>query len=120
MITRRKFLQRSSLLATTVATAKSGLLNAIAQAHAVPTMAPALDVSTLAQFVDRLTIPAVAQRQGARPSPADPRQSIPFYRIQAQPIVSKIHRDLRAPLGSGASVPLFLVPHSRRAPLNLC
>ena len=95
MITRRKFLQRSSLLATTVETAKSGLLNAIAQAHAVPTMAPALDVSTLAQFVDPLTIPAAAQRQGTRPSPADPKQSIPFYRIQAQPIVSKVHRDLQ-------------------------
>ena len=94
MITRRKFLQRSSLLATTLATGRSGLLNAMAQTHAVPTMAPALDVSTLAQFVDPLPIPEIAQRQGYRPSPADPKLSVPFYRIQAQPIASKVHRDL--------------------------
>jgi spore coat protein A len=94
VITRRKFLQRSSLLATTLATGRSGLLNAMAQTHAVPTMAPALDVSTLAQFVDPLPIPEIAQRQGYRPSPADPKLSVPFYRIQAQPIASKVHRDL--------------------------
>ena len=34
MITRRKFLQRSSLLATTLAAGRSGPLNALAQAHA--------------------------------------------------------------------------------------
>jgi spore coat protein A, manganese oxidase len=94
VITRRKFLQRSSLLATTLATGRSGLLNAMAQTHAVPTMAPALDVSTLAQFVDPLPIPEIAQRQGYRPSPADPKLSVPFYRIRAQPIASKVHRDL--------------------------
>ena len=48
VITRRKFLQRSSLLATTLAAGNSGLLNAVAQTHAVATMAPALDVNTLA------------------------------------------------------------------------
>jgi spore coat protein A len=95
VITRRKFLQRSSVLATTLATGKSGLLNAMAQTHAVPTMAPALDVSTLAQFVDPLPIPAIAKRQGYRPSPADPKLSVPFYRIQAQPVAGKIHRDLQ-------------------------
>jgi spore coat protein A len=95
VITRRNFLRRSSLLASTLATGKSRLLNALAQPHAVPTMLPALDVSTLAQFVDPLPIPAVAQRQGTRPSPVDPKQSIPFYRIQAQPVTSKVHRDLQ-------------------------
>jgi spore coat protein A len=95
VITRRKFLQRSSVLATTLATGRSGLLNAMAQTHAVPTMAPALDVSTLAQFVDPLPIPAIAKRQGYRPSPSDPKLSVPFYRIQAQPVASKIHRDLQ-------------------------
>ena len=92
MITRRKFLQRWSLLATTLAAGKSGLLNAMA--HSVPTMAPALDVSTLKQFVDPLPIPEIAQRQGYRPSPTDPKLKVPFYRIQAQPIASKVHRDL--------------------------
>ncbi|MGA7471492.1 MAG: multicopper oxidase [Candidatus Sulfotelmatobacter sp.] len=92
VITRRKFLQRTSLLATTLATGKSGLMNAMA--HALPTMAPALDVSTLTQFVDPLPIPEIAQRQGYRPSPTDRKLSVPFYRIQAQPIASKVHRDL--------------------------
>jgi spore coat protein A len=92
VITRRKFLQRSSLLATTLAAGKSGLLNAMA--HSVPTMAPALDVSTLKQFVDPLPIPEIAQHQGYRPSPTDPKLKVLFYRIQAQPIASKVHRDL--------------------------
>jgi spore coat protein A, manganese oxidase len=77
------------------ATSKSGLLNAIAQTHAVATMPPALDVSTLAQFVDPLPIPEIAQSTGHRPSPVDPKQSVPFYRIQAQPIATKVHRDLQ-------------------------
>jgi spore coat protein A, manganese oxidase len=94
VITRRKFLQRSSLLATTLAAAKGGLLHAVAQSHSVATMAPALDVNTLPQFVDPLPLPEIAQRQGTRPSPADPKQAVPFYRIQAQSITSKVHRDL--------------------------
>jgi spore coat protein A len=57
-------------------------------------MAPALDVSTLKQFVDPLPIPGIAQQQGYRPSPTDPKLKVPFYRIQAQPIASKVHRDL--------------------------
>ncbi|HEY4840458.1 MAG TPA: multicopper oxidase [Terriglobales bacterium] len=93
MITRRKFLQRSSLLATTLATGKSALLGARAASHA-PIMPAALDVSTLPQFVDPLPIPQIAQHQGFRPSPEDPKLSVPFYRIQAQPIASKVHRDL--------------------------
>ncbi len=94
MITRRKFLQRSSLLATTLAAGRSSPLNALAQAH-TPIMAPALDVSTLAQFVDQLPIPEIARPHGRRSNPADPKQSVPFYRIQARSIVSKVHRDLQ-------------------------
>ncbi|MGA7302407.1 MAG: hypothetical protein WBX10_18975, partial [Candidatus Sulfotelmatobacter sp.] len=69
MITRRKFLQRSSLLATTLATGKSGLLDALAASHAPATMPAALDVTTLPQFVDPLPIPEIARHQGFRPSP---------------------------------------------------
>jgi spore coat protein A len=93
VITRRKFLQKSSLLATTLATGKSALLGAMAASHA-PIMPAALDVSTLPQFVDPLPIPQIAQHQGFRPSPENPKLSVPFYRIQAQPIASKVHRDL--------------------------
>jgi spore coat protein A, manganese oxidase len=109
VITRRSFLQRSSLLATTFATGKGGLLKAMA--HSVATMPPALDVSTLAQFVDPLPIPQIAQRQGYRPSPTDPKLSVPFYRIQAQAIASKVHRDLPATkfwsFGSSTPGPTF-------------
>ena len=92
MITRRHFLQRSSLLATTLAAGKSGLLNAMSQS--VATMPPALDVNTLAQFVDLLPIPEIAKPQGLRASPADAKLKVPLYRIQAQAITSKLHRDL--------------------------
>jgi spore coat protein A len=94
VITRRRFLQRSSLLATTLAAGKSGLAHAMTSTHAAPIMPAALDVNTLTQFVDPLPIPEIAQRQGFRPSPADPKRSVPFYRIQAQSIASKVHRDL--------------------------
>ncbi|MFZ0536932.1 MAG: multicopper oxidase [Candidatus Sulfotelmatobacter sp.] len=92
MITRRDFLQRSSLLATTLAAGKSGLLNAMSQS--VATMLPALDVNNLAQFVDPLPIPEIAKPQGLRPSPADAKLNVPFYRIQAQAVAAKVHRDL--------------------------
>jgi spore coat protein A, manganese oxidase len=95
VITRRKFLQRTSLLATTLAAGRSGPLNALTQAHVVANMPPALDVSTLAQFVDPLPIPEIVQSTGHRPSLVDPKQSILFYRIQAQPIATKVHRDLQ-------------------------
>jgi spore coat protein A len=95
VITRRKFLQRSGLLATTLATGKSRLIGAMAagESHA-PIVPAALDVATLPQFVDPLPIPEIAKRQGMRPSQVDAKVSVPFYRIQAQAIVSKIHRDL--------------------------
>jgi spore coat protein A, manganese oxidase len=95
VITRRKFLQRSSLLATTLAAGRSGPLNALAQSHAVATMPPALDVSTLAHFVDPLPVPEIVRSAGHRPNPADPKQSVPFYRMQAQSIATKVHRDLQ-------------------------
>ncbi len=112
MITRRNFLQRSGLVAATLSTGKSGLLHSMglnamglrSMNHQAPTMPAALDVNTLAQFVDRLPIPEIAKPQGLRPSPADARYSdlrssdakrnVPFYRISAQAIASKVHRDL--------------------------
>jgi spore coat protein A len=79
--------------------------------QAVATMAPALDVSTLAHFVDPLPIPQIAQRQGFRASPTDSKRSVPYYRIQAQAIASKVHRDLPATkfwsFGSSTPGPTF-------------
>jgi spore coat protein A, manganese oxidase len=75
---------------------QEGLLNALATTtpHATAIMAAALDVNTLAPFVDPLPVPEIAQRQGYRPSPRS-KLSVPFYRIQAQPVASKVHRDLQ-------------------------
>jgi spore coat protein A, manganese oxidase len=94
MITRRKFLQHSGQLAAALSAGKGVLLNAITVKHPMPIMPAALDVNTLAQFVDPLPIPQLAQRQGLRPSPTDSKTSVPFFRIPAQAITSKVHRDL--------------------------
>jgi spore coat protein A, manganese oxidase len=91
VITRRTFLQHSGLLAATLSAGKRGLLNAAAQRATVP---EALDVNALPKFVDPLPIPEIAQRQAFRPSPADRKRSIPFYRLQAQTLKTKVHRDL--------------------------
>jgi spore coat protein A len=93
VITRREFLHRSSLLAATFSARKAELLRAAT--HQATIMPAALDVNTLAQFVDPLPIPVIAQRHGLRPSPTDPKRSVPFYRIQARAIRSKVHRDLK-------------------------
>jgi spore coat protein A len=109
VITRRRFLERSSCLATTLAAGKSPLVRAMTMtmSGAPATMPAALDVSTLAQFVDPLPIPEIAQPQGTRPSPADAKRNVPFYRIQAQSIACKVHRDLQATRfwSFGASTP---------------
>lgn len=92
-ISRRRFLQRSGLLAATFSAGKAALLNAIT--HPAPIMPAALDVNTLAQFVDPLPLPEIAQRNGFRSSPTDQKRSVPVYRLQAQAVVSKVHRDLK-------------------------
>jgi spore coat protein A, manganese oxidase len=94
VITRRKFLQDSGFLATGIAAGRKPLFGQAS--HSEPVMAAALDVNTLAKFVDPLPISAVAQPQGKKPSPADPKLSVPLYRIQAQATESKVHRDLPA------------------------
>ncbi len=102
MITRRKFLEktlrRSSLLAAaSLATGKSGFFGATnlnAMSMPAVNMSAALDVNTLTKFVDPLPIPEIARLQGNRPSPVDRKLSVPFYRIPAQSVASKVHRDL--------------------------
>ena len=55
-----------------------------------------LDPDRLAPYVDPLPIPPIARPAGTRPSPEDPSQQIPYYRMAMQAIESKIHRDLPA------------------------
>jgi spore coat protein A, manganese oxidase len=92
VITRRKFLQHSGLLATSLAAAGKPILSQAS--HSAPIVATALDVSTLSKFVDPLPLPTIARPQGRRPSPTDAKVSVPFYRMQAQAASSKVHRDL--------------------------
>jgi len=62
-----------------------------------PASAPAntLNVSTLPAFVDTLPIPPVAKPNGTRVL-ASSKATAPFYRLAAQPVSAKIHRDLPA------------------------
>jgi spore coat protein A, manganese oxidase len=91
VITRRTFLQRSTLMAATLSAGRIGCLNAAAQHAIIP---PALDVNALPQFVDPLPVPDVAKPQGFRPIPAEPKRNVPFYRLQGRVISNKVHRDL--------------------------
>lgn len=59
-----------------------------------PIIPAALDINTLPRFVDALPVPEIAKPQGSHASPADRNRKIPFYRIAAQPISGKVHRDL--------------------------
>jgi spore coat protein A, manganese oxidase len=54
----------------------------------------ALDPNTLKPFVDPLPLPATMRSSGMRPDPEDPSKSIPFYRVNAEEIHQRVHRDL--------------------------
>ena len=56
--------------------------------------AGALDPNRLPKFVDRLSIPRLAQRAGFKTSPFAPGRLIPAYRLPMRAIQRKIHRDL--------------------------
>ena len=71
MITRRSFLKQSTLLAA--GAYLHGQLPSSMRHHPVAQQQIAFDTSKLEKFVDPLPIPAVAQAQGKRPSPADQR-----------------------------------------------
>jgi len=49
----------------------------------------------LAQFVDPLPIPEIAQPRGNHPSPADPTVKLPYYRVSMRQFESRMHRDLK-------------------------
>src|SRR5580658_2407161 len=72
-----------------------------------PALKPVLDPNTLAQFVDPLPIPEVVRPIEFRPSPANPKVKIPYYRLPMREIESKVHRDLKPTRfwGFGSSSP---------------
>ena len=73
----------------------------------MPATPTAIDASTLTPFVDVLPIPPILRPDGLRPSPANSRLKIPYYRVTMREFVHRLHRDLKPTRlwGYGASVP---------------
>lgn len=88
-ITRRIFLRQSGLAAAALA-ARQNMSHGPA-----PKFRTQLDVSSLAQFVDPLPIPEIAQPSERRASPTEPTVKLPYYRMTMRQFESKVHRDLK-------------------------
>jgi spore coat protein A len=88
-ITRRIFLRQSGLAAAALA-ARQNMSHGPA-----PKFRTQLDVSSLAQFVDPLPIPEIAQPSEHRASPTEPTVKLPYYRMTMRQFESKVHRDLK-------------------------
>ncbi|HTB96872.1 MAG TPA: multicopper oxidase domain-containing protein [Terracidiphilus sp.] len=91
MITRRKFINQSSLI---TAGAWAPRLLAQAMPHAVPPAIPNLDPGSLARFVDPLPLPQIAKPVEHRAAPDGSGARVPFYRVAMRAISAKLHRDL--------------------------
>ncbi len=63
-------------------------------AQKLPASRP-LPGDALTQFVDALPIPKKAKPEGLRPSTADPKGSISYYRLRMRQAEVKLHRDLK-------------------------
>ena len=85
-ISRRSFFEHSAALAAAFSFRRSSIAATLAP--------PQLDPSTLRPWVDRLSIPEVAQPVGARPDPDDPSRQLPFYHLAMREMHLKLHRDL--------------------------
>ena len=98
MITRRRFLERTGLLAAGISVSKL---------PSPASTADTLDPDKLTPYVDPLPIPQIAQPSGMRPSPEDPSLQLPYYRMAMRAIECKVHRDLPATRmwGFGSSSP---------------
>ncbi len=92
VISRRRFLRQSSILAGGVL-GHGGLAHAMS--HVMASQPNTLNASTLTPFVDALPIPPVAKSAGKRSVPGDPKTQATLYRVAAQPAQMKIHRDLK-------------------------
>jgi len=107
-LTRRRFLSQSAIAATGVIVPAP--LIACAPHHAVtiaPNPVPNLDPNTLAQYVDPLPIPPIAQATGQREVPGNSGFRVPYYRLAMREVSVKVHRDLPATRmwAYGGSVP---------------
>jgi spore coat protein A, manganese oxidase len=90
-LTRRDFLQRGGIFTATLALPQG----------VPPTQQPAprfrtnLNAYSLAQFVDPLPIPEIAQPVDHRPSPQNTSLKLPYYRVAMRQIEAKLHRDMK-------------------------
>ncbi|AXC11415.1 Multicopper oxidase [Acidisarcina polymorpha] len=84
MITRRKFLGQTGLLAAGAALSK----------QATAATASSLNASTLTPWVDPLPLLPQAKSTGLRPHPENPAIKIPYYRLAMREMLVKLHRDL--------------------------
>jgi spore coat protein A, manganese oxidase len=92
-ITRRDFLQTSTLLAGVALTRQDTQTHHAMQKASAYRARPVLNISALPQFVDALPIPSVARSTELRPNPSNPTQKIPYYRVAMRPFEMKVHRD---------------------------
>ncbi len=94
MITRRRFLGGTGILAAGLSTGK------------LPAP-PLARLETVTPYVDPLPIPQIAQASGMRPSPYDAAIQLPYYRMAMRAVACKVHRDLPATRmwGFGSSSP---------------
>jgi spore coat protein A, manganese oxidase len=75
--------------------------------HIVGAQPNTLNVDTLAKFVDPLPVPPIAKPSGMRTIPSSSGARLPYYRLNAQAVEMKIHRDLKPTRfwSYGSSVP---------------
>lgn len=104
-VTRRQFLQRGVIFAGSLWLPRA--LPAVAQqshsaqARVSPRVlatqnssSELMHAASLTKFVDPLPIPPVVRPAGVRPSPADHRTKLPYYRMPLRELAVKVHRDV--------------------------
>ena len=87
-ITRREFLQKSSLMTGAMLTHQH-------HQAAVVQERPALDPNSLTPWVDALPIPAIAKSSEMRPAPGNGASKVPYYRVAMRAFETKVHRDMK-------------------------
>jgi|HubBroStandDraft_5_1064220.scaffolds.fasta_scaffold05812_1 spore coat protein A len=98
-ISRRFFLQQSSLLA--------GALITHQHQHVAVRAKPEIDLAALPKFVDALPIPTVIRSTATRPSPANSALQVPYYNVALSAFEAQVHRDMKPTLmwGYGGAFP---------------
>ncbi len=100
MITRRRFLEGTGVLAAGIS---------VSTLPSPPQTT--LDPDKLRPYVDPLPIPEIAKPSGMRPSPEDASIALPYYRMAMRAMEYKVHRDLPATrvwgFGSNSPGPTF-------------